>query len=219
MWPTLLLGGVLAAGQPPAPDAPAPEPLNVPVYAPAPAAAPAAAAAAAPPDRWFLMKALQGSWAGVFLDDSRTSISGWTEASYTASTNSVTNQPEVWNDRANRFLVNQHWIRIDRAVVTSGTTEPTWGYRIDTLIGSDYRFTLMRGLLNSQLENANGTQNLYGVDLIQFYANAYVPTLFEGTDVRAGRLFTPFGYESLEGPSTPFVSRSYAFNWCPPFSH
>jgi hypothetical protein len=47
----------------------------------------------------------------------------------------------------------------------------------------------------------------------------YIPTLFEGTDIRAGRLFTPWGYESLEGVSTPFVSRSYAFNWSPPFTH
>jgi hypothetical protein len=165
------------------------------------------------------MHTLQGTWYGAALDDHRTTISGWTEFSYTASTNDVSNQPVVWNDRANKFLLNQHWIRLERSVVTSGTTEPTWGYRVDTLIGSDYRFTQQRGLLNAQLENSNGTQNLYGVDPIQFYGNVYIPTLFEGTDVRAGRLFTPWGFESLEGISTPFVSRSYAFNWSPPFTH
>lgn len=196
------------------------EPLNVAVTAPkAQPAEAAAAAAATPADRWMLMRSLQGTWTGVLLDDNRTSVSGWVEGSYTASTNTLSNQPVVWNDRANRFLLNQAWVRVERSVVTSGTTEATWGYRIDTDIGSDYRFSMMRGLLNGQLESRNGQQNIYGVDLIQFYTNVYIPTLFEGTDVRVGRLFTPWGYESLEGISTPFVSRSYAFNWSPPFTH
>jgi len=186
---------------------------------PPPPPAPAPAPAPAPPDRWALMRVLQGSWYGAQLEDSRTTISGWTEGSYTASTANISNQPVVWNDRANRFLMNQTWLRIERSTVTSGTYEPTWGYRIDADYGSDYRFSLMRGLLNNQLLNSQGNQNLYGIDLIQFYGNAYIPTLFQGTDIRAGRLFTPWGYESLEGVSTPFVSRSYAFNWSPPFTH
>lgn len=202
------------------------QPINVTVNVPPPPppAPEAAAPAATAPDRWAVMKLLQGTWYGAQLDDHRTSISGWTEGSFTASTvnhNSgiAGNQPVVWNDRPNRFLLNQHWIRLERSVVTSGTTDVTWGYRVDLLTGTDYRFTLMRGLLNGQLENSRGTQNLYGFDPIQFYTNVYIPTLFQGTDIRAGRLFTPWGYESLEGISTPFVSRSYAFNWSPPFTH
>lgn len=170
-------------------------------------------------ERWWLMKHLQGSWLGVGLTDNRMSISGWTEMSYTGSTTAITNQPVVWNDRANRFLLQQAWLRLERSVVTSGTAEPTFGYRIDILGGSDYRFTLPRGLFNSQLLNANGTQNLYGVDPIQFYVNGYFPGLFQGTEVRIGRLYTPFGSESLEAVSTPLMSRSYAFNWSPPFTH
>ena len=165
------------------------------------------------------MRTLQGTWYGAVMDDNRTSLSGWTEMSYTASTARVTNQPVVWNDRPNRLLMNQTWFRLERSVVTSGTTDVTWGYRIDADYGTDYRFSMMRGFLNNELKNANGTQNLYGIDLIQFYSNSYIPTLFQGTDVRAGRLFTPWGAESLEGISTPFVSRSYAFNWSPPFTH
>jgi hypothetical protein len=165
------------------------------------------------------MRLLQGTWYGSVLDDNRTTISGWTEGSFTASTASMNNQPVVWNDRANKFLMNQTWFRIDRAVVTSGTSDVTWGYRIDADYGTDYRFSLMRGFLNGQLLNSTGQQNLYGIDLIQFYSNIFIPTWFQGTDIRVGRLFTPWGYESLEGISTPFVSRSYAFNWSPPFTH
>src|SRR5262249_20385226 len=56
------------------------------VPAPAPDQAAAAAPAAPPaPDRWLLMKSLQGTWPGALLDDNHLSISGWTDASFTAS--------------------------------------------------------------------------------------------------------------------------------------
>jgi hypothetical protein len=163
------------------------------------------------PDRWWFMREVQGTWLGAFLDDNRLSVSGWTEASYTASTDRVSNLPVVFNDRANTFLLQQQWFRLDRALVTSGTSEPTFGYHLDVLFGSDYRWTLIRGLWNSQLDNSTGAQNLYGVDPIQFYANAYVPGLFRGTEFRVGRTYNPWGYESLEAVSTPLLSRSYAF--------
>ena len=55
-----------------------------------------------------------------------------------------------FNDRANEFLLQQHWIRFDRPVVTSGGTEPSFGFRSDWIVGSDYRYTLPRGLFNGQ---------------------------------------------------------------------
>jgi hypothetical protein len=222
----LLLSNAVMPGQPPTvPETVPPAvsaPLDLTVEVP-PAPPPEAPAPAPPPptapDRWALMRTLQGSWYGTVLDDQRTTISGWTEASYTASSARVTNQPVVWNDRANQVIMNQTWFRLERAVVTSGTTDITWGYRVDADYGTDYRFSLMRGFLNNQLLNSQGNQNYYGIDLIQFYSNVYIPTLFQGTDIRVGRLFTPWGYESLEGVSTPLTSRSYAFNWSPPFTH
>ncbi len=171
--------------------------------------------APSPPDRWFLMQELQGTWLGNLLDDNRTQLYGWTSFSYTASSDRVSNLPMVFNDRANAFLLQQFWTRLERAVVTSGTSEPTFGYRLDGLYGSDYRWTLMRGLLNNQLLNSQGNQNLYGFDPIEFYVNAYVPNLFQGTEFRAGRMYNPWGYESLEAVGTPFRSRSYTFNNTP----
>jgi hypothetical protein len=164
-----------------------------------------------PPERWWIMRELQGTWLGAILDDNRLSFSGWTEVSYTTSTSQVSNLPVTFNDRANTFLLQQQWFRIDRALVTKGTTDPSFGYHLDVLTGSDYRWTLIRGLFNSQLDNSTGAQNLYGVDPIQFYANAYLPTLFRGTEIRVGRTYNPWGYESLEAVSTPMLSRSYAF--------
>jgi hypothetical protein len=172
------------------------------------------------PDRWWFMRAVQGTWTGAFLDDNRFYMTGWIEQSFTGSTDAVTNGTITWNDRANRYLLQQAWVRWGRSVVTSGTTEPTFGFQIDDLNGSDYRFTLPRGLWNSQLDSSTpGSQNLYGVDLIQEYVSMYLPMLFRGTEFRLGRLYTPWGVESLEAVSTPLLSRSYAFNWSPPFTH
>lgn len=193
--------------------------LEVPEAEEAAAPAPPGAAALVP-ERWWFMRQVQGTWLGALLDDNRLYFTGWVEQSYTASTDKVSNVTVVWNDRANKYLMQQAWFRFGRSVVTSGTTSPSWGFQIDVLYGSDYRFTLPRGLFNSQLDNSvPGSQNLYGVDPIQQYLALYVPTLFHGVEFRLGRLYTPWGVESLEAVSTPLLSRSYAFNFSPPFTH
>jgi hypothetical protein len=163
---------------------------------------------------------MQGTWLGALLDDNRLFVSGWIEQSYTASTDKVSNVTVVWNDRANQYLVQQAWVRIGRSLVTSGSTEPSFGFQVDILNGSDYRFTLPRGLWNSQLDSSTpGSQNLYGVDIVQQYVSMYLPTLFQGVEFRLGRFYTPWGVESIEAVSTPLLSRSFAFNWSPPFTH
>ena len=169
-------------------------------------------------EKFFFMKMLSNTPTGDFMDKNRLSFSGWTEMSFTGSQASVSNLPVTWNDRANRFLLQQQWMRFERTLDTD-SKEASWGFRVDTLAGTDYRFTLMRGLFNQQLLNSAGNQNLYGLDLPQAYVNWYLPNLFEGTEIRLGRMFTPWGFESIEGISTPLLSRSYAFNWSPPFTH
>ena len=172
----------------------------------------------AAPDRWLLMNALQGTWYGSILNDERLQISGWTDASFTASSDRNTNYPQGFNDRANDFLLQQNWIRIDRAVVTTGTTEPTFGFRSDWIIGSDYRYTLPRGLFNSQLTSDNGQPNLYGVDPVQFYAEAYFPTVANGLDVKVGRFVSLYGVEPIAAVDNALLSHSFndVFN---PFTH
>jgi len=171
------------------------------------------------PDRWWLMREMQGAWLGALLDGNRMSISGWTEMAYTASTARVSNVPVTWNDRANQFLLHQNVVRLDRAIVPTSTTEPTWGYRVDALVGSDYRYTVARGLFDSQLVNSTGAQNLYGVDLLTFYANVYLPTFFRGTEIAIGRFLTPVSSESEETILTPLLTRSMSFNSGGPFTH
>jgi hypothetical protein len=199
MMPGLLLGAVLVLAQTEA-DQPPP--------APPPAA-----------DRWLLMKSLQGTWPGWLLDGERMQLTGWLDASFTASSAKNSNLPMGFNYRANEFLLQQNWVRFERAVVTTGTTEPTFGFRSDWILpGSDYLFTLPRGIFNAQLTDDNGQPNRYGVDPIQFYAEAYFPTIGHGLDVKLGRFFAQFGIETNDAVGNALASHAYTFIY-DPFTH
>src|SRR5436309_766026 len=50
-------------------------------------------------DRWLLMKSLQGTWPGWLLDENRTQITGWTDVSFTASTDRRDQLPMGFNFR------------------------------------------------------------------------------------------------------------------------
>jgi len=164
------------------------------------------------------MKALQGSWYGSLLDDHRLRLYGWSDATETFSTDRRTQLPLGFNYAANDFLLQQSWARFERTVVTSGTSEPTFGFRSDTLVGSDYRFTLPRGLLNGQLTASDGRPNRYGGDPIQLYGEAYFPTVAQGMDVKVGRFFAQYGVESNAAVDNALESHAYTFIYNP-FTH
>ena len=166
----------------------------------------------APTDEpYFLMRALDGFQLGEILDASRIKVQGWTEASFTASSVSGNQLPLGFNYRANDFLLNQNWLRIERALKTD-SQEPSLGFMSDTILpGSDYRFTLARRLVNDQTGS-------HGFDPVQFYAQAYLPNVAKGLEIRAGRFFGQYGVESIAGVDTPFVSRAYNFIYNP-FTH
>jgi hypothetical protein len=188
------------------------------------AASPDTAANAAPapapaPDRWLLMKSLQGTGPGALLDTNRLSLYGWTDLTFTASSDAHTNLPMGFNYRANEPAVQQNWVRLERTVVTSGTTEPTFGFRSDWILpGIDYRFTLPRGIFNGQLTANNGGPNIYGIDPTEFYGEAYFPTVGRGLDLKLGRLYCQYGVESIEAIGNDLASHAYTFIY-DPFTH
>ncbi len=178
---------------------------------------------AAAPERWLLMHSLQGTWPGWCLDESKITISGWTEVSYNASSAHSENLPMGFVYRANEAALQQNWLRIERAVDQSATT-PTWGFRSDTILpGIDYRFTLPRGIWNDQLTARTVFPDstkpaIYGIDPIQFYAEAYFPTVAAGMDVKFGRVFCQYGVEANDAPSNALMSHAYTFIY-DPFTH
>ncbi len=162
------------------------------------------------------MKTLQGTWPGWLLDTERMQLSGWTEGSFTGSTDRQNQLPMGFNFLANQFLLQQNWVRFERSVVTSGTTTPTFGFRTDWILpGSDYRFTLPRGIFNSQLTAEHGDPALYGIDPVQFYGEGYFPTIGRGLDIKVGRYFAIYGVETIDAVSNVLASHAYSFIYNP----
>jgi hypothetical protein len=173
-----------------------------------------------PPEdkRGFLMKALGHTDIGAFLNAHKITASGWTDMSFTASNLSGPILPLGFNWRGNEFLLQQNWLRIEQAVDKDAKTA-TFGFRSDTILpGSDYRFTLPRGIWNSQLTARNGEPAIYGIDPIQFYAEGYFPSIAKGLDVKVGRIFCQYGVESNDAPGNALFSHAYTFIY-DPFTH
>jgi len=123
-----------------------------------------------------------------------------------------------FNYRANDFLLQNNWLRVERTVDPNATT-PTWGFRSDTILpGSDYRFTIARGLLDWQLSADNGQPRRYGLDPVQLYGELYLPEVGRGLDVKLGRHFCQYGAESIDPTQNALASRSYSFIY-DPFTH
>lgn len=173
----------------------------------------------APEEKYFLEKTLAQTRLGNLLETKGIRIFGWTQMSYNASTASGSNAPVFMNDRANEFLFNQNYLHVEKTLDTS-KKEFQLGWVTDWILpGSDARTTVVRGLWDDQLRKNNGGPVLYPIDLFQVYAQAYLPNLGgEGTTVKVGRFATPVGYELVQAVDTPFVSRSYMFQYNP-FTH
>jgi hypothetical protein len=226
-----LLTAALLAGQPPAAvPTPTPAPAPAPAYLPmtqAPAtAAPATNGTTAngngnacdpcaepeePAAPKYLLECLLSD---TCFSKKGYKLYGWMEQSYTPSSASETNRPTALNDQANEYLLHQVWLGGAKEVDPS-KKEFQLGGRIDFFWGSDARFTIPRGLFEDQLRRGE----LYPFDIYQFYTDAFLPGVGpQGTTVRTGRFASHCGYEVVQAPDTPFVSRSYLF-MNNPFTH
>lgn len=168
-------------------------------------------------DDTVVMGLLRKTTLGPILDKHRLRLSGWTDFSYTASTAKGNHLPAGFNYLADEFALQQHWLRAERTIDESSTTA-SFGFRIDAYIGTDYRFTVARGLLDGQLTDDKGKASKYGVDPVQFYGELYFPGVGYGLDIKLGRFFAIYGAETIDTVSNPLGSHSYAFIYNP-FTH
>ena len=92
------------------------------------------------------------------------------------------------------------------------------GGRVDLLYGSDYRFTLARGLDAHDDFTArwnDGSSRFYGTAMPQAYAQ-----LGNGTwDFKVGHFYTIIGYEVVTAPDNFFYTHAYTMQYGEPFTH
>lgn len=214
--PPLKMPAVPATGGPAATASP----IAVPEVTP-PAAEPEKKAdePAKEPEKYLIEGLLANTPAGKRLADGGYRVYGWTSFSQNLSSARSNNFPRTLDDRANQFVMNQNYLVLEKTLDTEKKEFQLGAVANVILPGSDARYTVVRGLYDSQLRDNNGIPRLYPIDPFQFYAQAYLPNVGpQGTTVKVGRFATHCSYEVVQAVDNPFVSRSYMFQ-NNPFTH
>ena len=148
-------------------------------------------------------------------------IRGWIDQGATFNSMSPKDRTNEsgYNWRSNEYMMNQLYTIIGRDVTANGCFWDAGG-RVDTLYGTDYRYTQALGLethkaggfdntarWNSQ--TPGGQEAIYGFSMPQLYAEFAVP-MAQGTTFKFGHFYSLIGYESPMAPQNFFYSHSYA---------
>ncbi len=149
-----------------------------------------------------LMSAINGA-------SSRSKLYGWLQPSVNGSTSSRSNSPEVDDNYANRFELDQAVLYLERLPDTVQRQHFDWGYHLTALFGTDYRNTTNKGYFSSQLLKDN---RQYGFDPSREFVDLYFPHVAKGMNVRIGRFLSVAGIESQFAPSNYLFSHSLLYS-------
>jgi hypothetical protein len=151
------------------------------------------------------------------LKNNRLSVRGWVSGGYTANFEdpaSRFNGPVTFNDRDEAQL-NQTYLILERTLDTDCYGWDVGG-RVDLLYGSDYRFTLARGLDAEDDFTARWNNGrFYGLAMPQ----AYLEMGVDQFSVKVGHFYTIVGYEVVPAPDNFFYSHAYTMQYGEPFTH
>jgi Putative beta-barrel porin-2, OmpL-like. bbp2 len=118
------------------------------------------------------------------------------------------NFPLIYDLRPNRFEQNQFVLYLERLPDAAQTNHIDWGFRISGVYGLDYRFMISRGLFSDQLIKHN---NYYGFDMPMVYFDLYLPQIFQGMNVRIGRIISEPDIEAQLAPNNLMASHSLLY--------
>ena len=167
-----------------------------------------------------LMQAIYEGPGGQAWKDSKVQIYGWVNFSGNISTSHPSNKSEngnfplIYDLRPNRMELNQIVLYLERLANENQTDHIDWGFRISALYGLDYRFTTTYGFLSDQLLLHNSYS---GFDMPMIYLDLYIPYVFQGMNIRIGRIISEPDIEAQLAPNNLMASHSllYGFdNYC-----
>ena len=162
-----------------------------------------------------LMKALDPTTVGQWLQDRRISLYGWVEPGFDFSTarhSQGGNSPASYDLNANAGYLNQATFYIDRLPDTIQSDHVDWGFRIANIYGTDYRYTTMYGFESAQLITHN---RWAGWDLPMAYVDVYVPQIAYGMNIRVGRYISLPDVEAQLAPDNYMYSHSILYSTDP----
>jgi Putative beta-barrel porin-2, OmpL-like. bbp2 len=165
---------------------------------------------------WPLMQAIYAGPNGEWWKKSRVQIYGWENFSFNLSTSRNTgrgpnaNFPLIYDLRPNRFEQNQFVLYLERLPDEAQTDHIDWGFRVSGVYGLDYRFMISRGLFSDQLIKHN---NYYGFDMPMVYFDLYLPQIFQGMNIRIGRIISEPDIEAQLAPNNLMASHSLLYGF------
>ena len=107
--------------------------------------------------------------------------------------------------------LNQVVLYLERLPDENQTDHIDWGFRISVLYGLDYRFTtISRGLFSDQLLKHN---SYYGFDMPMVYLDLYIPYVFQGMNIRIGRIISEPDIEAQLAPNNLMASHSLLYGF------
>ena len=139
-------------------------------------------------------------------------VTGWIAQSFTWNPDNPPdnfNGPQSFNDRSNEYQLNQFYVTIEKSL-DDEACGLQWGGRIDTLYGTDARFTTAGGL-----EDKWNNRRFYQYALPQ----AYVEFGYNDLSVKLGHFYTIIGYEVVPAAENFFLSHAYTMQYGEPFTH
>lgn len=152
-----------------------------------------------------LMEAINGN-------SSRTKIYGWIEPGFNFSTSKHIVYPMSYNIYANRLVLDQAVIYVERLPDTVQTDHFDWGFHLTAFYGVDYRFTTSVGYFSQQLLKFN---RQYGFDPVLEYLDLYFPQIAQGMNIRIGRYISVPGIEAQLAPANYSYTHSLLFTTDP----
>ena len=133
---------------------------------------------------------------------------GWVDVGGNLSTSHNSNVPTSYDLVPNHVELDQIMFRISRDPNIAQNDHLDWGFLVDNIYGTDYRYTIAKGIFSGQLLEQN---RLYGYDPAQIYGQLFLPKFAEGMLIKVGRFISPADIEAQWAPDNYLFSHSLMF--------
>ncbi len=149
---------------------------------------------------------------GAKIKQSRIKLYGWingggnissSRSHYDIASGSGGNFPVAFDPYPNQFTLNQTIINLERVPDTVQRDRIDYGFRLTGIYGTDYKYTFSNHLFSDQYLKDH---KKYGVDLMMFYGDIYIPYIAKGLNIKVGR------YASIPDIETQFAPNNYSYS-------
>ena len=140
---------------------------------------------------------------GLDRNQNRIKAYGWIDVSGNLSSSKNSNVPESYDLLPNSVALDQLILRFQRDPNTAQRESLDWGFLVDNIYGTDYRYTSAKGYFSNQLLLHN---NIYGADPTQIYGLIYIPQVAQGMLIKIGRFISPSDIEAQWAPQNYIYS-------------